>query len=1216
MVEELKMNYRYLIKKINGKKLIDRLLLNAHNVEVPTLNHASSKSIVLDIITHEESAFLYQLVKTIYEMNQSVDEFHKDRLAYQSGNPDSVSKLSSLLLHSLVFIDFSGVFTQRSHIKKTQYEAVAKQVFEKGIILQLDPHLQSIHYLPYHKSGSMGRQSVVSFIASQYKPILDEKLNFDLIFENRKYTLSKLQAYQGLYFSSGRRIDGLGLNEKNVIVVGDYNKPNVTELYKTALSKSLLKEMINSICFDSQKESTWNYEILGSMIYSKQKSDKFINIFELNKDFNIIKDHYQSSNESKTNIKNYLDTLDEDIKHIYISIQEKLIAFFDLKNLNDDEFIMLDKVNINSKTNMFDGLGFIDKTFIEFINTEKLFKSLNNYHYSIQIRMPFVKGILHAVDFSQWFEDQKVDSIKDIFGISHNVSEVKIILTQSQFKCLEWLLVRFEDEIISGNREIPMKHYFEHFNRFDHALYITNTDSPENEDFDTILNYQILHTPALNRESFIKLLEKGNTHYVDLSTKRENQIEFFLKTTSIGDLLNESEVEQLDDLDILSYILNKNQDFIYDQILQNRLAGYLKSLLKNMKIGRIKTEGEVRFLSGDLLELLVRITYGVAYNSIAISLNDRFYAPSKYSRYKEDVNYSILRNPHITSRELVLAKPIEKEKNTLREKYFSHLTGIIMLNSFADQMLAMQTADTDGDIVRIVANPIYNSAVLESNNRDSLVNTLYGSQIVQRLYFPSLKGIKKNPTFENLYESTVASFSTRIGIMSNYALTHSIIAYNENNPDIEKRDFHKLEAEKMSFIISSEIDSVKSGKAPYFKGKSGKNNFIKFKNKIENNQVESIDFHFNDTSPNLDYLKQNSEKVLNRVKKIKQASTVSNKDVKIFDFEMFDDWKSTLNASLLKEVSKRMIAFKDWDKTYRYSKNQKDFFSSTIVRTLYYILSIQYDDHSMPIVLENLLTKLMTHDLDILISARDATINDKWHFLRDLNDKYDFVSKYLPDIFNDLELELIMNFNDGGHKILYLILSHVISVQSSLIDEGFKDYDSIKRYQHLIENILKRVGILHTIDMSQVLETSLKKRTTTDSIMKKFFNQHIDVSSSNYQDLKVYLDKMLKLINVFKKNHLDYTLNDLNDMSKYFNLYMSYTKDTAGHNIPLWLIKSKIKKVIDNDFERLFKSYDVNRFEDIKYLYALRNIDSSLNFAFFTAHKNFLHRIIESGGNS
>ena len=203
-------------------------------------------------------------------------------------------------------------------------------------------------------------------------------------------------------------------------------------------------------------------------------------------------------------------------------------------------------------------------------------------------------------------------------------------------------------------------------------------------------------------------------------------------------------------------------------------------------------------------------------------------------------------------------------------------------------MKAMQTTDTDGDTVRSIYNDTYNQAVEKaiSYNKGHII------------LFPEIKAESKMFSAENIYQTIKQTFSARVGLISNQALSHSILAYNENNTSnpIEKEK-HRIEAEKLSCIVAAEIDAAKSGKAPYYIPESIKEPYLKYINQVKNNKKEDINFKLTQESPNLHYLKDTTTDLIKEARKIKITKTTSKK-LQRFIFEDDTKWKTKLNKDL------------------------------------------------------------------------------------------------------------------------------------------------------------------------------------------------------------------------------------------------------------------------------------------------------------------------------
>ena len=93
-------------------------------------------------------------------------------------------------------------------------------------------------------------------------------------------------------------------------------------------------------------------------------------------------------------------------------------------------------------------------------------------HTSFQIRMPYVKGMLHEVDFKDFLTLCGTDTITDLWGMEHSVRDVDVILTKSMFKGYGWLTA-------SG---MSWEDYWAVFRKYRHALYITNVSKEKTGD--------------------------------------------------------------------------------------------------------------------------------------------------------------------------------------------------------------------------------------------------------------------------------------------------------------------------------------------------------------------------------------------------------------------------------------------------------------------------------------------------------------------------------------------------------------------------------------------------------------------------------------------------------------------------------------------------------------------------------------------------------------
>lgn len=152
------------------------------------------------------------------------------------------------------------------------------------------------------------------------------------------------------------------------------------------------------------------------------------------------------------------------------------------------EYINCDHIQKNQDISVlgFDGEGLLSPRL-----ARQICKQLDCDKTSFQIRLPFIKGMLHTVDFHDFFASANTKVITDIWGQQHKVSGVDIILTKSMVKCLGWL----------KDNGMSWADYWKAFERYDHALYISGMSKDETGD--TIqLNYQFVATLSMTSNEF------------------------------------------------------------------------------------------------------------------------------------------------------------------------------------------------------------------------------------------------------------------------------------------------------------------------------------------------------------------------------------------------------------------------------------------------------------------------------------------------------------------------------------------------------------------------------------------------------------------------------------------------------------------------------------------------------------------------------------------
>ncbi len=678
-----------------------------------------------------------------------------------------------------------------------------------------------------------------------------------------------------------------------------------------------------------------------------------------------------------------------------------------------------------------DGEGLISKQYSRDLN-----KALGSKqkHTSFQIRMPYVKGMLHRVDFKDFCKSAGTDFITDIWGVEHSVEDVDIILTKSMFKGYGWL----------KENGRSWDDYWAAFRKYRHALYITNVSKPKPE-AQTELNFQFLNTLSMSADEFRPAdLPMGWTHspaedsrdwltketeltYYNLCANENYRLSYFTDH-AVGWWKPQSKESQM------AKILKRNSLFISEPPYVKQLESEAEGILSRYAKGKLIVAGDNRFLSGDLLDLLVSL---LPHNAPADKRQYRFYLNALDNRFPDSSFYApgaaytageactILRNPHIARNEEIQLMP-HTGKDNMRKYYLGHLTDVIMVGAHMLAAERLGGADYDGDMVKTIASPIVNRCV--RRNYDSFDGKLENFYNIPLLMIPSIDPlIRDAEDWQARFETVKNTFSSRVGQISNAALNRSIIAYNENST-AEERERYRQEVELLAILTGLEIDSAKSGVKPDLSEYLGardiqRSRFLRFKDIMDGAEerrkwyeptpAERLKAYYEKTDwskvdsnlEKLPYLAYQLEKHTPKRKPRK------NKPADLYTFAE-PGWEKKLNTSILSAVSALAQDYQHCLRRIRASRQpiRERARQSDIAKILF--ARCQEDDYDTD-TLYALFSALTQEQVSELYHAIRV---QQWHLMPEEN-REAFLRQYLTEEFADY-FDLLTDFRCSGYRIL------------------------------------------------------------------------------------------------------------------------------------------------------------------------------------------------------
>ena len=1033
-----------------------------------------------------------------------------------------------------IIVDFSNFVKN-----KRDYFIINLNKIRGGIVLNIDG--EDITFVDFLKSNSMSKKCCMFYVNNMYKDLIEKRISFGFNKDNLKIKMAKWYAYSGLCVSDSIILEDIKLKKNNIVIIPD-------SIYPKRCNRETPK--INCITAISikqiwEKMSNIESQILQSGLSKNSaiRIDNCPNEFRLKDDilelkytfasYKNSKDLYDIDGEEDEILKDLIISLssgfDMTIKDFYGKIVEckrKHQSYYDSK-VDGKKEIYWKKMNVENfpvEVNKFDGEGIITKEFCKEINdslSKKAKISNGFFGHSFQIRLPFIKGVVHSCDFKKFCLEHNISTIRgknyssnneDSF-IDYDIKDIKLILTESQFKAASFI-----NTIERNALETPFDAFMKLFEEYDYAFSISNLE-PKNNNI-VSLNYQFLSTIPFSKEDLDRLCSSNKKLFEEAISPEsitkgleENNDNIFLSENE-EDFFNDFDYNDDDiiddDIEKDRRLLHANKDYyLSSSRFTSRRYKIGGSIKKKHKCMNLKSEGYRRFICSDLLELLYHICFhntpeDDTYNKY---LKNTFYAPGV--KCSSPNAYCIfLRNPHYSFNEIGLLKKAKKDDE--RERYFGQLKGIVMVDPLSFIPNRLGGADYDGD----------ECVILNQHNRLSVIRKILdGQQPI--IIIPSLGCGSVPYGYDERIKCIYNTFSSEVGKISNNALKASF-----NSVDSDKLAFY-------SIICGLEIDSAKQGIKPRI-DKCEENNkyaelFIDFKNKCKKkNQtntakgaIEIGDCGELETSNNIFYIykKIEDDYKYDNVKDDSVRSKIKEKSKIIIENNQSNYKEALIIYSAYKHVTRFLDKLKYIKKKRKNDDNDK--------KLIIYLKDDlfprkQYNNNPFTFLskfeTEN---PLFTLDKYCLASKKTNGLT-KYHYLTDYFLKKEFITDYLKiEGLNEDDFDLVTDFSNNGYHLLFWVLcynakkyleNNDCTVEQIKYDEFKKDdkyWENALESKYSIDNIVKKMSI----NIDDINYCNEKVRNLTLNILEKLTDYKKGVSIKNIKDeADTIFDKLFKEI--------------------------------------------------------------------------------------------------------
>lgn len=334
----------------------------------------------------------------------------------------------------------------------------------------------------------------------------------------------------------------------------------------------------------------------------------------------------------------------------------------------------------NLSFNLWDGMGLISPEFAEKWGAEV---GCDYVSSAFIVRCAFIKGLCATFDFHKFAREvAHKDTITDVYGNEHNIFDIDVILTESQFKL--WKAYDSWNDYCEKTSKLGW-----HWGITKCADDLTALKKR------MMTNYQFLQVLNLSDED-IKNICSMTVKWLDGVSGRDIDKALLYLLGKIADLPISAQEAFGRVSDPFVKCLIANPTLIKDSYIKNRIADSINKRLREACMGRLMVEGTYQLLTADPYGLC-EYMFGMEVKGLL----DRTECYNQYWNGKGASHICALRSP-MTWRSEVNGVYLVNNDNT-REWYKYQTTTHIQTILGVDNMLAAGS-DEDGDALFITDN--------------------------------------------------------------------------------------------------------------------------------------------------------------------------------------------------------------------------------------------------------------------------------------------------------------------------------------------------------------------------------------------------------------------------------------------------------------------------------------------------------------------------------
>lgn len=397
---------------------------------------------------------------------------------------------------------------------------------------------------------------------------------------------------------------------------------------------------------------------------------------------------------------------------------------------------------------------------------------------SFVVRTAFIKGNLVTFDFRGYAKEHGVSIIKDRYGVEHNIEDIDVLLSESQFKMAKYY----------SSWECYLSYHEDYHLKWGVARY--------NKEFDdeyVLTNYQYIQVLNLDRKD-IKGLVSYTTDWINKICSGDP---FYAISYNIG---VKKETDTIDSLvnsceSLFTKAIMKNPKMLQDGYVQRKIYNSIKESIRQAKLGRIWVKGNYQFMISDPV--------AQCRSALGLSPDGLLKAGEVYSNFWNNRDnpeeICLLRSPLTYYSEVNVQKPVH---NYEMNKWYKYIYSGIIYNIYDISVCKHADSDFDGDIVCSTNNEYF----LKGARREELSITYDKEKVKdQRITLP------------NQIKCDIRGLDTKVGQITNYSTSMlAMLPMFEGEKNKEQYEEISKRLKLLREIQGAEIDKIKGTTPPNF----------------------------------------------------------------------------------------------------------------------------------------------------------------------------------------------------------------------------------------------------------------------------------------------------------------------------------------------------------------------------------------------------------------